>query len=327
MSRRSNQLSNEQISKINRDVIIPSLDFQTALDLFISDCTIRNLREYTIQYYRNELTTFYKMIREQKIDLDIRDCSYEIIKVNVIKFMQRRNKKVVSINTRLRAIRAFFNFLEREKYISAEQNPAREIKLIKERKEVVQTYTNAELEMLFKQPDLSTFTGIRDLTIMMLYLECGVRANEMINICVSDIDFTNNRILVRNTKGYKQRFVPIQDEMIKQLQKYLQLRGKLDHDYLWINLDNLPLAKHQMQIRIADYGKKIGIRATCHKFRHTFGRIAAENQASIFEIQAVLGHSSLEMCKHYVNLFSNDVIKRHKEFSPIEKMKHRRKQT
>lgn len=80
-----------------------------------------------------------------------------------------------------------------------------------------------------------------------------------------------------------------------------------------------------MQIRVSQYGKKIDVRATCHKFRHTFGRISAENQASIFELQQILGHSSLEMVKHYVNLFSDDVIKRHKEFSPIENIRRKKK--
>lgn len=324
MSRRTNHLSQEQMSIISKESIAPTLDFKTALDLFIEDCSIRNLREHTIKYYRNELNFFRKMLREQNIKIDIHEFTNEIIKNNVIAFMQRRKNKTVSINTRLRAIRAFFNFLEREKYITKEQNPARNIKLLRDRKYVVETYTNKELEQLFKQPDLKTFTGVRDLTLMMLFLETGLRANEMVNVCTTDIDFSHDRILVRNTKGYKQRFVPIQKEMQNQLKKYLHLRGILEHDFLWINIDNQPLAKHQIQVRIGNYGKEIGVRATCHKFRHTFGRISAENGASIFELQAILGHSSLEMVKHYVNLFSDDVIKKHKNFSPIENIGSRR---
>jgi site-specific recombinase XerD len=325
MSRRTNNLSNDQISKISKEILIPSLDYKTALELFINDCNIRNLRSHTIQYYRNELSSFYKLLREQNIQLDIHEITPDMIKQNVILFMQNNKKKTVSINTRLRAIRSFFNFLERERYITKEQNPARNIKLLKDRKYAVETYTNKEIDKLFKQPDLKTFTGMRDLTLMMLFLETGVRANEMINVCISDLDFSHDRILIRNTKGYKQRFVPIQSGMQSQLQKYLHLRGNLKHDYVWINIDNQPLAKHQMQIRISQYGKEIGIRATCHKFRHSFGRISAENEASIFELQVILGHSSLEMVKHYVNLFSNDVIKKHKNFSPIENLDSRKK--
>ncbi|MDM5357055.1 MULTISPECIES: site-specific integrase [Peribacillus] len=79
-----------------------------------------------------------------------------------------------------------------------------------------------------------------------------------------------------------------------------------------------------MQSQISRYGKAINIQATCHKFRHTFARLSVEASAGIFELQAILGHTSMEMVKHYVNLFSDDVIRKHKEFSPIENINKKR---
>jgi site-specific recombinase XerD len=230
----------------------------------------------------------------------------------------QKNCRTVTINTRLRALRAFFNFLEREKIISKKQNPFHEIKLLKDRKKAVPTFTKVEIHILFKQPNLRTFTGVRDLTIMMLLLETGIRASECVGIRLSDIDFRRSRILIQNTKGYRQRYVPIQKQMKEQLQKYLSIRGVLDHDYLFVSVDDTPLTKRQMQAQIESYGKKCGIHATCHKFRHTFARLSVEAGAGIFELQAILGHSSMEMVKHYVNLFSDDVVEKHKTFSPIE---------
>lgn len=320
MARRKNELNKREVKEIREESFVTSVSFKDAFKLFIEDCEVKNLRSHTIRYYTNELRAFYKTLREYQLTTDITEFSKSDLK-EYIKIQKDASHKITSINTRLRAIRAFFNFLVREGYIEKEYNPVANLKLLRDREKVVQTYTNSEIKELFKVPNQSTFTGMRDLTIMMLFLETGARANELINIKVSDIDFSNNRILLTNTKGYKQRFVPIQKNMQKQLQKYLNLRGQLHHDYLWINIDNEPLAKHTLMINVSNYGKEIGIRATCHKFRHTFGRIAAENGASIFEIQAILGHSSLEMVKHYVNLFSNDVIKKHESFSPIEKLK------
>lgn len=319
MTRRNNQLSDSQLQRFQYD-FTPQLPFKDCLEWFLTDCEVRNLRSHTIQYYTNELRAFYKLIRELRLPVDMKVFNYEHIKA-LISHMQNSQLKVTTINTRLRAIRAFFNFLEREGHITTDENPATKLKLLKDRKKVVETYSNKEISQLFRQPDLRTFTGIRDLTIMMLFLETGIRVNELAHVQEQNIDFEHNRLLITNTKNYKQRFVPIQTEMQKQLKKYLALRGHIEgHSYLFVNVDNEPLTKHTIQIMVSNYGKEIGIRATCHKFRHTFGRICAENGASIFELQAILGHSSLEMVKHYVNLFSNDVIKKHEKFSPIEKL-------
>lgn len=93
--------------------------------------------------------------------------------------MLNTDLKVTRIDTRLLAICSFFNFLVREGEIERENNLVVDIKLLKDRVKVVDTYTNKEIYKLFKQPNIKLFTGIRDLTIMMLFLETGVRVDEM----------------------------------------------------------------------------------------------------------------------------------------------------
>lgn len=318
--RRNNDLTPEEIGNLHIDSKSYALDFRTALERFLDDCEIRNCRSQTIQYYKNELSVFYKLLRAQDVEVNLRSITPDHIKENVIRYMKSQNCKTVTINTRLRAIRAFFNFLKRERLITKLQNPMNEIKLLKDRKYAAPTYTNNEIDLLFKQPNLKKFTGVRDLTLMMMLLETGIRASECIGIRISDLDLSRSRILIQNTKGYKQRFVPTQNKMKEQLGRYLSIRGLLEHDFLFVNIDNDPLTKRQMQSQISRYGQAVNVNATCHKFRHTFARLSVEAGAGIFELQAVLGHTSMEMVKHYVNLFSDDVIKKHKEFSPIENL-------
>lgn len=82
------------------------------IELFIEDCELRNLREHTIKYYRNELKAFRNLLLAKEI-------TGEIIKYDVIKYMKERNLKSVTINTRLRAFKAFFNLLEQQKSITS----------------------------------------------------------------------------------------------------------------------------------------------------------------------------------------------------------------
>jgi integrase/recombinase XerD len=311
--RRSNQLTKQELNKVMDTKEL--LTFEEALELFLKDCSIRNLRDHTLKYYSNELRAFLNVLKKQGLDLKPNEVTIAHIKGNVILFMKdQQSLKTVTINTRLRAIRSFFNFLHSNKHIK--NNPVETVKLLKDRKQVVETFTRDELKKLLKQPDLHTFTGVRNYTIMLLFLETGVRANEFVNIHVSDIQ--ENSIRIRNSKTYMERFVPIQRQMKDQLRKWLAIRGQCDHDFLFINIDGKPLAKRTVQQCVAQYGDKIGVNSKCHKFRHTFARMCVENGANVFELQRIMGHTTLEMTKQYVNLFSNEIIEGHRQFSPLK---------
>ncbi|MBK3496992.1 tyrosine-type recombinase/integrase [Viridibacillus sp. YIM B01967] len=260
MARRDNQLSDSQIQRFQQN-FTSLLPFKDCFEWFIKDCEVRNLRSHTISYYMNEMRGFYKITRELNLSNDMKLFTHEHVKA-VINHMQDNKLKTTTINTRLRAVRAFFNFLEREGHIEQSDNPVSNLKLLRDRTKVVETYSDKELAKLFKQPDQRTFTGVRDLTLMMMFLETGVRANEMAHIQIHNIDFDRDRILVTNTKGYKQRFVPIQKEMQGQLKKYLHLRGHIEgQDYLWVTIDDDVLSKHSIQIMVSNYGKQAGIKA------------------------------------------------------------------
>ncbi|MBR7798293.1 tyrosine-type recombinase/integrase [Agaribacter marinus] len=320
--RRSNNLNVQELDMITETPKKKHIPFGEALERFLDDCEIRNLRSHTIKFYRNELGHFYKILKEQGIDTAPNNVTSEIIKRNIIVYLKEKEARTVSINTKLRAIRAFFNFLYNEGAVK--KNPVKGIQLLKDRQKAVATFTNEQLDKLFKQPDLRTFTGVRDYTILSLLLETGIRANECVHIRLKDISPSN--ILIRHTKGYKERFVPITDNMYKLLKKYLAVRGTVENDYLFITIDETPLSKRQLQNRITKYGKdaKIeGVRCSAHTFRHTFAKLSVKAGADIFTLQAILGHTSMEMVRNYVNLFSEDVLEKHKNFSPLKNVKGR----
>jgi integrase/recombinase XerD len=323
VARRTNELSEQQLAVISSKLTTKEIDFKTALAEFIGDCEIRNLRSHTIQYYKNELSSFHKILNAQDVDTMPQTIKPEHIKKNVILYMKDElGLKTVTINTRLRAIRAFFNFLYRESYIKT--NPVRNVKLLKDRKTVVTTFTSEQINLLLRQPDFKTFTGIRDYTIMLLLLETGIRASEVVGLSLGDIRWEDSLLHIRNAKSYKERLVPIQKTMKEQLKRYLAIRGVLETDALFITIDEEPLTKRQLQNRVTKYGRMAdikGVRCSCHTFRHTMAKMSVKAGAGIFELQQILGHTSMEMVRVYVNLFSNDVKDKHKLFSPLNQIK------
>ncbi len=323
MARRRNELSSKQLAQLRGTIRSDKYEFDELLELFLDDCNLRNLRDHTIKYYRNELTTFRKILEAQDITTKPAEITADIIKENVIRYMKdKQGAKVVSINTRLRAIRAFFNFLRKEKYIP--QNPFDEVALLRQRKGVIATFSKNQIRKLFRQPDLKTFIGVRDLTILMLLLETGIRANELVGITLSDIRWEDSQLLIRNAKGQRERLVPFQSKMKDQLRKYIAIRGVLETDALFVTIDNTPLTKRQLQSRITHYGREADIddvRCSCHTFRHTFAKMSVQNGAGIFELQQILGHTTMDMVRTYVNLYSNEVRDKHKSFSPLKNLK------
>ena len=80
-----------------------------------------------------------------------------------------------------------------------------------------------------------------------------------------------------------------------------------------------------IQIMIKRLGRRAGlrnVRCSPHTFRHTFGTQAIKNGANVFEVQALLGHSTLTMTRKYAaTIDSEDAIKHHKNFSPVDRLK------
>ncbi|WP_419159828.1 tyrosine-type recombinase/integrase [Rossellomorea sp. BNER] len=85
-------------------------------------------------------------------------------------------------------------------------------------------------------------------------------------ICVRDILWNESKLHIRNTKTYKERIVLIQSKMKNQLQKYIQIRGVLETDALFVTLDGEKMSKRQFQNRVTFYGKTVeikGMRCSC----------------------------------------------------------------
>lgn len=322
LARRSNKLVTEVREEQKTPVVeVQCEDFETCLHMFLRDARIRNLSEHTMKYYRNELTALRGILEAQNVSTRPDKITLQVIRENVILYMMDTlGRKETSINTRLRAIRAFFNFLYKEGMIA--ENPAADLKLVKAKKEVVETFSREQVRDILRQPNQETFTGFRDYTILLLLLETGIRARELTEISVKDIRWEDSQIRI-NGKGYKERLVPIQSTVKRQLRKYISIRGEIPNDALFVTIDNTPITIRQLQNRISKYGRMANIknvRCSPHTFRHTFAKMSVQNGADVFTLQKVLGHTSLEMVRNYVNLFSSDVMDAHKRFSPIEKL-------
>lgn len=320
MSRRNNELVGRELDVVSRSVSKQVTTFDEAFKAFLKDAERRSLREFTIEFYRKELVSFRRYLEMREHTLFIHDMKSADIDT-FIEDMKSENKRITTINSRLRAVRAFYNWLVDNKYLADKQ--IAKIPLLKDRKNYVETFTVTQLHALLNATDKRTFTGQRDYTYLLLLLETGIRLNEAVGILVEDVKLSEGLVFIRNTKNHYHRYVPIQAKMKEQLRRYLQLRGTCENDALFVTLDGTPMQRSSLQKIVSKYGNKAGIkgvRCSPHTLRHTFAKMSVLNGAGIFELQKILGHSTMEMVKTYVNLFSMDVHDKHREFSPLNNL-------
>lgn len=330
MARRKRNLDDSVISDLETitDVLGDSRvnvsgSFDEALHVFLRDCKLRNLSEHTLTYYNTELKWFRKLLEKQGISPNPSDVTIEVVQDNVILFMlETEGCKVGTVNTMLRAVKIFFSFLYKRGY--SESDPTKELPYLKERRNAIETFTSDQINDLLRQPNQRTFAGVRDYVMICLFLETGARLRELVEMQTQDIRWEDSQILIHGKNG-SDRLVPIQRRMSQELKRWMRVRGDVkDHNFLFINIDNGPISKRQVQSRITKYGRMANItnvRCSPHTLRHTFAKMSVMNGANVFELQDILGHSTLDMVRAYVNLFSRDIYEAHRRFSPLENLR------
>lgn len=154
----------------------------------------------------------------------------------------------------------------------------------------------------------------------------GCRARTLANLRIKDLDFDNQLITYTWTKNRKQQIVPMSNTLKKVLIEYLQYREGKPEDYVFINAYGGYLKVDILSHNIAKYNKKRGVMRTgVHRFRHTFAKNWIVNGGDIFKLQKMLGHSSINMVKNYVDMFTDDLQQDFNIYNPLEKLQSNNK--
>lgn len=320
--RRNTTLTHEERGYLSNPIRGESLSFDEALELFIENRKQRQARDATLVHYRQGLHTLKLALLELGLPTEPSEVTEEVLFEKVIPYWRSKRLKQTTINTKLKDVRAFFNFLYKKDYIL--ENPVQDLKIKEGVIEQIIPFTDEQVKKLFKACDMTTFMGVRDYTLMMYLLDTGVRIKEAQQTDVHDIDWRENYILIRAPKGYRQRKVPISDQLKTALRRWINIRGNVvTTDALFISVDENRLSIGHMQKRIRELGQLAGVtgvRVSPHTFRHTFAKMSIMNGAGVFELQKILGHETLEMVRRYVNMFSDDVREAHEKFSPLKNL-------
>ncbi|MFC1930173.1 tyrosine-type recombinase/integrase [Chloroflexota bacterium] len=237
---------------------------------------------------------------------------------------QERSLSPHSVNTYLRSIRAFWSWLEEEDIIAT--NPFDRVKVPKAPRKVVATFSEAQIRDLLTVIDTSTAEGRRDYLIIVLFLDTAMRLSELSGLTLDDLKLDDGIVKVMG-KGSKERLIPVGRFTRRILWRYLnQTRPRPLNPRctsLFLTSEGLPMTGHHIRNRIVLYGKTAGIRGVrCspHTLRHTAAVSFLRNGGDVFSLQRLLGHTSLNMTRHYCELADIDVQRAHATASPVDNL-------
>ena len=293
----------------------------TAYTSFIARCHSKNLSRGTIAWYGQILKALYAFLNSKGIS-DFRD----VTTAHLREYLGWRRANDLSSETVLRqwgALKCFFRFLYEDQVIP--KNPMSRVERPKRERHLIKPFDMVQLQKLLEQPDPQKRSGLEDRAMILLMADSGLRLSEVIGLKMQEIHWDDKIVTVLG-KGRKERSVPIGHNSMAALRKYLEVRGP-GGQFVFVGLDGKQHTPKCIQNRLRRYGMRAGItgvRVSPHTMRHTFAIQYIRNGGDTFSLQDILGHSSLDMVRNYVNLARRDVSEQHSKFSPMDTLLGRR---
>jgi integrase/recombinase XerD len=287
--------------------------------------TARGFSRRTIPDYLSYTERFLTYLEDLQIT-EINDVDLALMNDYQIRLLEYQYRgKPVTNTTRRRAIvaiRSFFKCLIKLDLIR--HNPTAGLELPKCPKTLPRNIlTKKEIAKLLGTPELNSPLGIRDRAILEVFYSTGIRASELCNLRLNDIDLVRGELRVNQGKNAKDRVVPLGEIACDYLAVYLQVaRPKLtpEDQTLFVTHRGKRFYYTGVSALVAGYARKAGIkkRIACHSLRHTCATHLLHGKADIRYIQEMLGHTSLATTQIYTKVEITDLKKVHHRCHPRE---------
>lgn len=179
-----------------------------------------------------------------------------------------------------------------------------------------------EMEKLLRAPNLGRANGVRDRAMLEVFYSTALRLSELAHLDVRDIDFARGTITVRQGKGGKARVVPLGEEAMGWLRRYLKdVRPRWASKRtvaLWVGQEGKAVSSPWIQKTVRRLGRKAGIAkaVTPHALRRTCATHLLASGASAWAVKGILGHADFKSLGRYVSLGVKELREMHEKTHP-----------
>ncbi|MGB9071465.1 MAG: tyrosine-type recombinase/integrase [Terriglobales bacterium] len=252
---------------------------------------LSNVSPATLEWYKHS----FKWLRSESPTQD--DLKDAVLR------MRGKGLKATGCNSAIRAINAYLRWAG---------SPLK-IPQLKEPQLILPTLTVPQVTLLVNWKPKG-FCQRRLHLLVLVLLDTGCRITEALTLRTNDVDL-DNLLMKLHGKGAKDRLVPFSFELRRHLYRWRQLNR---WDLVFPTRRGLQMGRRNALRDVKLLCKRLGFDPpgrTLHAFRHTFAVNYLRRGGSVFHLQKVLGHSSLEMTRRYANLMTEDLQAVHERVS------------
>lgn len=295
---------------------------EEAISEYLVEIEIRGYSKKTIKTYKTKLNIFGRYCVEiEEID-DVDDIRLSTIK-KYTQHMIRRGNKGTYINGSLKTLKSFIQWLNEEGYGGFNTRGGRWT-WTKEKRPHIQAFTPKQVRQLLAGCQGTSYLDVRDMCIVVTFLETGIRCQELYSIKMEDIH--DDYILIQG-KGGKTRVVGITPVMKKYMIKYSRTRENYfelrpAEDYYFLSYTGRQMTNSAMEHMLKRRAKMVegdDIRISPHTLRHTYAQQQLKiGNMDIYTLSRQLGHNDISITQIYLRSLSDDeVVKKAKSSSVL----------
>ncbi|WP_459479641.1 tyrosine-type recombinase/integrase [Clostridium saccharoperbutylacetonicum] len=283
---------------------------------YMEYCKYMGLRNGTLKskerFYRYDLP---KMI---SVDESITNITENMVQAHIINMIDR-GLKGWTYSTYVVKLKAFLTYCFEKEYL---QEFIIKIPRVTSEKKVV--YTEEEVKMLLKKPNLNTcYIGdYRSYVMITFFIGTGCRSETILNIRVKDLDFKKQSIFFRHMKTTKQATVPMSRFLKTELIEYINNMDLKQDDLLFPKLDGTQMSYDTLHQNLVNYFKHCKIKMHgVNTFRNTFATMFIKNGGDIYRLKLLLNHSTIKTTERYVNLLPLDFKEELLQYNPLDNIR------
>jgi integrase/recombinase XerC len=228
-----------------------------------------------------------------------------------------------SVNRKVSSLKSFYKFLQKTKQI--EDTPLRKHQSLKVSKRVQVPFSEKEISNVIGNLEKAEdFKSMRNKLIVELFYSTGIRRNELINIKINDIDFSNGTLKVLGKRN-KERYIPLITIVQDSIKNYLLERMKVDTVDQYLFLTNGQKKTYPVLVYriINDYFSTVSskVKKSPHVLRHSFATHLLNEGADLNSVKELLGHASLASTQVYTHSSLGKIKEVYNQAHPRSKKK------
>lgn len=292
---------------------------QTVIESFLDALwSERGLSQNTLAAYGRDLKALAEWQIKNKRTL-LTSSNAELLEYITLRIKQ--GSKSRSVARTISTLRRFFRYQLRENKIS--EDPTALIELPKLGKPLPNSLSESNVESLLNAPQITDPLGLRDRAMLELLYATGLRVTELVSLEYKQINLQQGVVRVIG-KGNKERLVPMGDEAVVWINKYLdEARSELlksggVSNSLFVTKRGSGMTRQAFWYLIKRYAIQAGIKQTLspHTLRHAFATHLLNYGADLRVVQLLLGHSDLSTTQIYTHIAKSRLQNLHQEHHP-----------